>query len=282
MAKIDSFVSQWRQALAPVRHLSPETLDELEAHLREKIERHLQDGLPEAEACDRAAAELGDSTAIAGEFRKLHPLPWLPAKLVTVVGIALAIGIALLLLVRFRPGYRGDVLLAVHVFTITIGYGATILLGVLGACFVLQRARWGFSLNRLAMLERLTLRFAVISTLCTAVGVILGMFWANREWGRYWAWDSKEIGGLCVVVWMLGFFIAHFVRRVSARGLLVASLIGSNVTLLAWFLPSMNTGLKAYGSLNATWALLPIVVILNLSLSVLGLAPSGCLRPRRA
>ena len=113
MAKIDSFVSQWRQALASDRQLNPETLDELEAHLREKIERHMQDGLPDAEACERAAADLGDSNAIATEFRKLDPLPWLPAKLVTAVGLALALGLALVLLARFRNG-SGDVLLAIN------------------------------------------------------------------------------------------------------------------------------------------------------------------------
>jgi ABC-type transport system involved in cytochrome c biogenesis permease subunit len=172
------------------------------------------------------------------------------------------------------------VLLAVHVFSVTVGYGATILLGMLGACFVLQRARCGFPMSRLMALERVTLGFAVVSTSCTAVGVILGMFWANREWGRFWSWDGKEIGALCVVVWMVGALVAYSRGRVGARGLLVASLLGSNVVLLAWFAPAFLSGLSAYGSVNAIWAILPVVIILNLSLAVLELVPSGCTRAR--
>jgi hypothetical protein len=279
MPNRESFISQWRQTLSNAPHLTPETLDELESHLREQIEKLVQSGVPEAEACKRAVAELGSSATIANEFRKLDAATWLPVKFVSGIGIALVLVLAIFLV--GRPNAGADVLLAVHIFTVTLGYAAALLLGVLGACFVVQRARSDFSPLRLASLGRVTFVFAAVSTICTAIGVILAMFWAHREWGRYWDWDSKEIGGLCVVVWMSGFLLAHSVRWVSTRGLLVASLLGSNVVSLAWFAPGLPAGLHAHGLPSVAWLLLPAAIVLNLSLIVLGLAPSGCLRARR-
>ncbi len=281
MPELESFISQWRQTLSAAPHLSPDTVDELESHLRERIEELVRSGMPVAEACQRAAADLGDSGELANEFRKVEMGQWLPFKVVTGFGIALIVALSLLLARLFSAGST-DVLLAVHAFTVTIGYSTTLLLGVLGACFVVQRARSGFSPRRLASLGRVTFAFALISTISTLVGVILGMFWAHREWGRFWGWDGKEIGAFCVMVWLSGFLIAHSIRRVSTRALLVASLLGSNVVTLGWFLPSFTRGLHAHGLPHTASLLLLAAFVLNLSLTFLGMAPSGCLRARRA
>jgi ABC-type transport system involved in cytochrome c biogenesis permease subunit len=32
-------------------------------------------------------------------------------------------------------------------------------------------------------------------------GVLLGAYWANDAWGRYWAWDPKETSSL--VTWLI-------------------------------------------------------------------------------
>jgi hypothetical protein len=282
MPNLESFLSQWRQTLSAAHHLTQETLDELESHLRERIAQLVHSGLPEADACQRAAAELGSPETIATEFRKLDASPWLPVKIATGLGVALALAVATFLLVRdfTRPG--AGILLAVHVFTVTLGYATTILLGALGACFVLQRACADFSPRRLASLSRVTFAFATVATVCTALGIILGMVWSHREWGRSWGWDAKEIGALCVIVWMSGFLIAHSFRWVTPRGLLVASVLGSNVVFLGWFGPSLTPGLHAYGLSNTAWLLLLAVLVSNLLITLLGLAPAGCLRLRKA
>src|SRR5687767_4978543 len=226
MRNLDSFLTQWRRTLSSVPQLTPETIDELESHLRERIEELIQSGIPEADACQRAAAELGSSQTIGAEFRKLDSLSWLPVKLVTGVGVVIMIALASIFLLRRSSGNFGaDVLLMVHVFTVTVGFASTILLGLLGGCFVLQRAYADFSSRRLASLSRVTVGFASVATVCTALGIILGIFWTHREWGRFWGWDAKEIGALCVLVWMCGFLIAHTIRRVTTRGLLVASVL---------------------------------------------------------
>ena len=81
---------------------------------------------------------------------------------------------------------------------------------------------------------------------------------------------------------MTGFLIAHAFRWVTMRGLLVASMIGSNVVFLAWFGPALAPGLHAYGLPGFARVLLFGALIGNLLLALLGLAPAGCLRARKA
>jgi hypothetical protein len=282
MPNLESFLAHWRQTLANGPRLNPATLDELESHLRERIEQLVQSGLSETDACQRAAAELGSPESIAAEFRKLNASSWLPVKIVSGAVVALALALAILLVARPFTGPGAGLLLGIHVFVVTLGYATTILLGVLGACCVLQRACADFPPVRLASLARVTFGFAAVATVCTALGVLLGMIWAHREWGRFWGWDAKEIGGLCVVLWILGFLVAHRFRWVTPRALLVASTLGSNVVFLAWFAPSLAPGLHAHGLPHAAWLLISTGLILNLLLALLGLAPAGCLRPRKA
>lgn len=105
----------------------------------------------------------------------------------------------------------------------------------------------------------------------TSLGVLLGMAWAKIEWGRYWAWDSKEIGGLSVVVWLACYLVAHRFFKSSERGVLAISMLGNIVVSLAWFGPRMN------GSPN-TSLLLTVAILVNLAFFAVGFVPAGRLR----
>ena len=89
-------------------------------------------------------------------------------------------------------------LLASHVFLVVLGYTTTFLVGALGVCFVAQRCLSDFSPFRMRSLTRVTFLLGCVAASLTAVGIILGMFWAKTEWGRYWEWDKKEIGAFVV------------------------------------------------------------------------------------
>lgn len=80
-------------------------------------------------------------------------------------------------------------LLGFHVATIMVGYALLALLfagGVAG--MLLPRRR-----EELMRLGRLLLYPAVFFL---GAGIFLGAVWANQSWGRYWAWDSKEVWAL--------------------------------------------------------------------------------------
>jgi len=281
MHNLEQLIVEWRKTVRKASNVTPEILDELENHLRATVDQLVQSGMTEADAFQRAATELGAAPTIAAEFQKLRQPAWLPVKVVAGFGVFASLAFATFLLTHLREGVSG-MLLAAHVFTVTLGYTAALLIGVLGICFISQRCRADFSPRRLRSLSRATFTFARIATWLTVIGVVLGMVWSRREWGRFWGWDPKEIGALCVVVWLICFLAAHHSRRITARGLLVLSVLGSNIVGLAWFGPNLlGLGLHSYGMANYACLLLA-AFISNLLFFLVGLAPAGWLRLRKA
>jgi hypothetical protein len=66
----DHAISEWRRAMQRAGIDDPATLDELEAHLREEMERRVADGATEEEALRGAMQKLGKPEAIREEFAK--------------------------------------------------------------------------------------------------------------------------------------------------------------------------------------------------------------------
>src|SRR6266536_3128673 len=144
MHELERRISEWRKTMMDADHVGQETLDELENHLRENADRLVRSGMTEAEAFQRAVTELGAAPAIASEFEKLDNCTWLPVKVILGIGAVTALAMAILLFVRFDAG-RLSLLLASHVFLVTLGYTSTFLVGALGICFVAHRCFSDFS-----------------------------------------------------------------------------------------------------------------------------------------
>lgn len=277
MHNLDQLILEWRKKAA-TPEVSAEMLDELETHLRETTAQLVRSGLPVANAFQRAVAELGTMPGIASEFRKLDQPMWLPVKLAIGVTGLTAVVSAIALLGRFDSSAAG-LLLATHVFVITLGYTTTLLLGGLGICFVSQRCFDDFSTSRRQSIGRVSFVLSGVALLCTTIGVILGMAWAKITWGRYWAWDVKEIGGLCVIVWLAAYLVAHRFFKSSDRGILTISMLGNIVVSLAWFGPQLN-GLHQYGTFSQSVLLMAIVA--NVGFFAMGYCPAGWLRSKQA
>jgi len=272
MHKLDQLLAEWRRNMKTAPRLGRETLDELENHLRENVDHFVRSGMTEAEAFRRAVTELGTAPRIASEFQKLDESTWLPVKVIIGIGVTEALALTFLLIARMDAG-RLTFLLATHVFMITLGYTTTFLVGALGICFVGQRCFSDFTPLRERSLTRVTFILGCVAAGLSAVGVILGMVWAKAEWGRYWAWDAKEIGGLSVVVWQAFFLSFHRFAGGSARGVFGLSVLGNIVVSLSWF------GANNYGTGNHS--LLLATVAFNVVFFLLGFAPAGWLRPRK-
>ncbi len=280
MHNLEQLIAEWRKTMMTEPNVGRETLDELENHLRENVDRLVRSGMTEPEAFQRAVTQLGGAPAIASEFQKLDQCTWLPVKVITGIGVLATLAMAISLIARFDAG-RLSFLLASHVFMVTLGYTTTFLVGTLGICFVGQRCFSDFSPLRVRSLTRVTFMLGCVAAGLTAVGLILGMVWAKAEWGRYWAWDVKEIGGFAVIVWQAFFLFAHRFVCGSARGVLVMSLLGNIVVGLGWFGANLlYGGLHDYGTRNYSLLLLAAVVS-NLAFFLIGLAPAGWLRPRK-
>ncbi len=286
MHNLDLSIAEWRKNISRTPGLGTDTLDELENHLRETIGALVDSGIPEPEALQRAMAQLGPVGEVSAEFQKLSPATWMPLRIVPVIAGVLhlvirawAAGLPQLPHTQLRPW---DALLAAHTFVLVLGYLAGALLGVLGMCFVIQRSFVEFSTRRAEALGHAVRLYTTWGCAFTVLGVILGMVWSQREWGRCWSWHPREVGALCVLLWQAGFLAVQRFRRVSVRSLFVTSLAGSSIVLLAVFGPQPYAwGTPMYGrALLSHWPVL-VVPAVNALLLFVGLAPAGWLRWRK-
>jgi hypothetical protein len=277
MHRLEERITEWRKGMTADRGIGRETLEELENHLREIIDEHLRRGLSENEAFRKAVAQVGSPPAISSEFGKVTDSMWWPVKAAIGLGVVAAVEIAIMMVARFDGR---SFLLATHVFTVTLGYLGTFLIGGVGICFVLQRCFSDFSPARLESLSRISFIFASIAACLSAIGIVLGIIWSSGESGRFWGWDVKEIAAVCVIVWLLFFMAAQRSRKITGRGVMLLTILGNVVATLAWFGANILSNMHGYGTSGVL--MFAIGTCLNLAFLLVGLAPPGWLRSRKA
>lgn len=88
-------------------------------------------------------------------------------------------------------------LLSVHVMCMMISYTLLGLVMLNGLMALVRHYASGKPADRQAFLSRMVLYPAVFFL---AAGTFLGAVWANVSWGRYWAWDPKEVWALVTLL----------------------------------------------------------------------------------
>ena len=137
--------------------------------------------------------------------------------------------------------------LATHVTTITMGYAATCVGGLLGHIWLLQ-AVFGKDSGTLNKTYKTTLGILGVALTLTFLGTNLGGIWADQSWGRFWGWDPKENGALMIVLWTAMLFHAKVAEMIGPLGLAVGAVIGMMVVMWAWFgVNLLSVGLHSYG-----------------------------------
>lgn len=79
------------------------------------------------------------------------------------------------------------------------------------------------------------------------VGILLGAYWADHSWGRWWGWDPKEVWAL--VTWIVYLIVIHLRFAVQRRGLVTAwlSVLGFFTMLWThWGVNLLLSGLHSY------------------------------------
>ncbi len=137
--------------------------------------------------------------------------------------------------------------LATHVTTITMGYAATCVGGLLGHIWLVQ-AVFGKDSQTLDKTYKTTLGILGVALTLTFLGTNLGGIWADQSWGRFWGWDPKENGALMIVLWTALLFHAKVAEMIGPLGLAVGAVIGMMVVMWAWFgVNLLSVGLHSYG-----------------------------------
>jgi hypothetical protein len=247
MFDLDAHIRSWRQSQSASLGDRPDALDvldELDAHLRDDFERMVRSGESPDRAWSAAVARIGAPERLAGEFAKLTGgrAAWLPARIAAVAFIALAAATCGVIAWRFLAGSTAGVLLASHTLSVVVGYGATLVVGALAAWSVLSRAAGAWDESRAAAFSWAALRLSAAGLALTLVAIVLGASWAHGHLGRYWAWDAREVGGLCVLAWNGVIYWAVRRRRRkpidAADGTAIGVGVAGNIVVsLAWALP---------------------------------------------
>jgi len=245
MFDIEQAVSQWRRRMLAAGIKAPATLDELESHLREDIRVFLSAGKAGEEAFRLAVARVGNPKFIRMEFNKVKSPMSGPVLLGSLLWAGATVALAADLLIGHFYGighFAGkgslrSLLLCAHILTVTAGYLAVFLTGGFGIYYVCRRWFGGLSSLPHQTFLRAVSFLNPLSAGLVAVGFFLGMLWSKQHTGRYLQGDSREFGGLAVLVWLIACWALQRSSRVSDRTAMFMGLGGNIVVTLAWFGP---------------------------------------------
>jgi ABC-type transport system involved in cytochrome c biogenesis permease subunit len=195
---------------------------------------------------------VGFIAVLLGLFIEYYNRQWLGIVTAAISGTAL-------LFIANKYSAEGDTLkvliavlnsnfwLATHVTTITMGYGATCVGGLLGHIWLVQ-AVFKKDSQILDKTYKTTLGILGVALTLTFLGTNLGGIWADQSWGRFWGWDPKENGALMIVLWTALLFHAKVAQMIGPLGLAVGAVIGMMVVMWAWFgVNLLSVGLHSYG-----------------------------------
>ncbi|MFM7035181.1 MAG: cytochrome c biogenesis protein, partial [Planctomycetia bacterium] len=173
--------------------------------------------------------------------------------------------------------------LSTHVITVTLGYGATFLAGMLATCAIVQRMWAAVRKNRSPTaadddrriqdrLFRMTYGVVCFALFFSFIGTVLGGLWADDSWGRFWGWDPKENGALMIVLWNAAVLHARWDRWIGPRGFALFAIGGNIITAWSWFgTNQLGIGLHSYGFTSGVLMLLAGYVASQLALIIAGL-----------
>ncbi len=160
--------------------------------------------------------------------------------------------------------------LGTHVLTITMGYGAACVAGLIGHIWLVQAAM-RYPQEQLDQTFKAMMGILGLGLILTFLGTNLGGIWADQSWGRFWGWDPKENGALMIVLWIAMLFHVKVSRMAGNLAIAVGASIGLIVVMWAWFgVNLLSIGLHSYGftsGIATTLAIYVICEIIFLSIS---------------
>jgi hypothetical protein len=255
MFDLEKQISNWRKQMRIAGIKSPVSLEELEAHLREDFSHLVASGKPEAAAFEIAVTRIGNPRTVSSEFRKNGSR--VPLSRLTGFTVWSVMAAVLLIVIMNQWAHaKWNLLLAAHIFSVTMGYAAAFLaggFGIYGVCSQWFRASTthdGHNLNRTIHF------FTVLAAALAGAGFVLGMLWSRQNLGGAWTNDPREIGNLCAVIWLVTTASMQRFARLSHYSILRWGIVGNMVVGLGWF----GSWLMAHGQAITSFWLLDVML----------------------
>ena len=138
--------------------------------------------------------------------------------------------------------------LATHVTTIILGYGTSLMAGLIGHLYLIEKIRVPNDSARLKSIYDNMFGVTLIALFFTLFGTILGGIWADQSWGRFWGWDPKENGALLIVLWQLMMVHMRISGLAKPDKFALGMVLNNIVVIMAWFgVNLLSIGLHSYG-----------------------------------
>jgi cytochrome c-type biogenesis protein CcsB len=191
----------------------------------------------------------------------------------TFVG-AFTTGLVLLLLGLSATSYYVEVVplppalqsywLVIHVFVATLGTGFFAVGFALSLTQLFQARRehravdskpsrlgWMSRLPDSAQLENYAYRLIIIGFIFWTFTLIAGAVWAEKAWGRYWGWDTKEVWTFIIWTIYAGYIHARSTRGWRGTRSAVLAMVGFGSVMFNFTVVNIYfKGLHAYSGLS--------------------------------
>ncbi len=128
------------------------------------------------------------------------------------------------------PILRHPFWLVSHVITITLSYAAFAIAMAAGHWAVWQRLRGQMVSSASLIHHSLQIGVGLLT-----VGILLGAFWAQSAWGRFWGWDPKETWALITLLCYLALLHGRRADLWSDFGLAIGSILAFQTLLMTWY-----------------------------------------------
>jgi len=149
--------------------------------------------------------------------------------------------------------------LVIHVFVATLGTGFFAVGGGLSVAQLLQARREAGGLRRIPflatfptseVLENIAYRVIVVGFAFWTFTLMAGAIWAERAWGRYWGWDTKEVWTFIIWVTFAGYIHARATRGWRGSRSAWLAIIGFSAVMFNYTVVNLFfKGLHAYTGL---------------------------------
>jgi cytochrome c-type biogenesis protein CcsB len=118
---------------------------------------------------------------------------------------------------------------------------------LLVSLFAWKREDVNRALPSLQTIDSLLYRTVGVAFPLLSLLLITGAVWANESWGRYWGWDSKEVGALVAWVAYAGFLHTRISHGWRGRRSAYFALLGFALVIFTWLGVSyLLPGLHSY------------------------------------
>jgi ABC-type transport system involved in cytochrome c biogenesis permease subunit len=154
-----------------------------------------------------------------------------------------------------QHGILASPVMAVHVAVIIVGHALVGMTAVISLTYLGVAAVKGLGarddaagassppsltpageMSALAAIDRCNLIVAQLACWTVVAGTLLGAYWGDFAWGRWWGWDPKETWALITALVYVALLHARFAIGPRRRGLFTAlvCLLGTAVMLFNW------------------------------------------------